>query len=385
MESSALEAQRAKHPELAEQLDNLVKFADAKLYHQLTVAVFKYLENPPFAVATPELAAELVAFFEGFLKPFEAKLDNVKYVQLLAIVCRPQEPAKALELLTPLEEKVSKHRDAKYLWQALMAEKQTMCGKYEAAKDLLESLGEQIDNAYDVDAAIQSNFHKSYALLHKHLSKPHAYFKSSLLYLAFTPLAAIPEETRAKLAFDIGVSALVAEEEFDFGELLQQELLKSLDGSPYAWIMDLLKAFGEGRFDMYDEAFTKNRAHIDATPELKAAEKDVLRWKMSALALIEMVFRKPKKQRRMTFEEVASHCRIELKEVEHLIMKTMCEKLIVGKIDEVASLVVVTWVKPRILDNTRIDVMRERMDAWAAQTGMLLDHLEEMTPELLVS
>ena len=52
---------------------------------------------------------------------------------------------------------------------------------------------------------------------------------------------------------------------------------------------------------------------------------------------------------------------------------------------QVNELVTVTWVKPRILDPVRIDLMRERMDAWASQTGLLLEHLEQVTPELLVS
>ena len=72
-------------------------------------------------------------------------------------------------------------------------------------------------------------------------------------------------------------------------------------------------------------------------------------------------------------------------QVEHLVMKSMCADLIRGQINEVNELVTVTWVKPRILDPVRIDLMRERMDAWASQTGLLLEHLEQVTPELLVS
>ncbi|CAE7948269.1 26S proteasome non-ATPase regulatory subunit 13 [Symbiodinium microadriaticum] len=74
-----------------------------------------------------------------------------------------------------------------------------------------------------------------------------------------------------------------------------------------------------------------------------------------------------------------------LRKVEHLVMRSMCAELIRGQIDEVSELVTVTWVKPRILDPVRIDLMRERMDAWASQTGLLLEHLEQVTPELLVS
>merc|ERR1712127_757080 len=124
---------------------------------------------------------------------------------------------------------------------------------------------------------------------------------------------------------------------------------------------------------------------IDKTADLKAAEEKVLRPKMCALALLELAFRKPKKQRRLGFGEIAEHCRVGPKEVEFLVMKAMCANLLKGQIDEVQGLVMVTWVKPRILDSARIDLMRERMDAWATQTGLLLEHLEEMTPELLVS
>jgi len=136
--------------------------------------------------------------------------------------------------------------------------------------------------------------------------------------------------------------------------------------------------------DMFQEVHdTLSQAIEDA--ELKAAEATVLRPKLAALALMELAFRKPKKQRRLSFEELATHCRVGPKEVEHLIMKAMCAQLIKGKIDEVAAVLIITWVKPRILDNARIDVMRERMDQWAQQTGLICEHLEEMTPELLVS
>jgi len=381
--SPALEAQKTAHPELGEQIDQMQKHFGTKLYHQLTQALLQYLVSEP--LAKPSAAGELLEFFQGFILPLEAKLDKVKWVQILAIICKPQPAEKALEIIAPFEANAAKSRDAKYMWQALRSEKLVQSGQTDAAKELLDSLSKEIAEAYEVDALIQSQLNKTNALLWKALSRPQDYYKSSILYLAFTPLASIPAEDRPKLAFDIGVAALVAEEEFNFGELLQQELLASLAGTPYEWLKELLQAFGEGKFDLFDAACSKHRSQIDATPELKAAETTVLRPKMCALALMELAFRKPKKQRRLTMAEIAEHCRVSAKEVEFLVMKAMCASLIRGQIDEVQQLVMITWVKPRILDNARIDMMRERMDAWSAQTGLLLDHLEEMTPELLVS
>merc|ERR1712194_878356 len=128
--------------------------------------------------------------------------------------------------------------------------------------------------------------------------------------------------------------------------------------------------------------------------ELKNAETTVLAPKMRALALMELAFRKITtlktqdndiKQRRLTFAEIAQHCRVQPNDVEFLVMKAMCAHLIKGKVDGVSQIVLVSWVKPRILDKPRIEMMRLRMDEWSQKTSILLNNFEEMTPELLIS
>jgi len=380
---SALQSQRKAHPELSEQLDTIQKHEAAKLYHQLTQELLNYLGQPCFAA--PSAADELLSFFKSYIKPLEAKFNKCHLLKILSIVCAVQKPEVALELIAPFEETTKEDRDSRLLWQILKADKLTQAAKFDEAKDALEALDKEITDAYEVDAYIQSQFHKTYAELWNKLERPQAYFKSSIMYLAFTPLQNIAEKDRPQLAFNIGLAALIAEEEFIFGELLQQEILTSLDGSPFAWIKDFLMAFGEGKFDLYDAALAKHKTELDKTAALKDKEATILRPKMAALALMELAFRKPKKQRRLSFQELSEHCRVGLKEVEHLVMKAMCAQLIKGKIDEVAQVVIISWVKPRILDNVRIDLMRDRMDQWGQQTSLLVQHLEEMTPELLVS
>mmetsp|Transcript_15933 Transcript_15933/g.34485 ORF Transcript_15933/g.34485 Transcript_15933/m.34485 type:complete len:391 (+) Transcript_15933:168-1340(+) len=380
---SALEEQKKKHPELSEQIDDLIQFHGQKLYHQLCEGLLAYLNSAPFL--EPAAADELAAFFQSFLKPLEQKFDKVKFVKLLGLVTQKQDPKKALELIAPFESSTKDHRDSRYMWQALKAEKLIGAGSTDEAKELLDTLSKEILVAYEVHAQIQSQVHKTNALLWKALGRPQDYFRSSILYLTYTPFAEIPEKERPRLAFEIGVSALIAPEEFEFGELVQQDLLTSLDSTENEWLKELLQAFSEGKFALFDAAVSKHKAKIDATPELKGCLETVLRPKMCALALLELAFRKPKKQRRLSFEELSEHCRVTVKEVEFLVMKAMCANLIKGQIDEVQQCVMVTWCKPRILDNARIDLMRERMDAWGQQSDLLLKHLEDMTPELLIS
>lgn len=379
METQILENQKAAHPELAPLLDKLIQYTNSKLYHQLTLTTIEYIQSPCFATGT-----ELVDLFEQFLKPFEKKVDPVSWVYILSIIARQKTPEDALALIAPFEVEKATHRDAYFLWKCLKGEKQVTSKKYEEAKENLEALGKEIDEAYDVDALVQSAFHKTYALLHKDLAQPDKFYKSSLQYLAYTPIDKISDKSLT--AFEISVAALIAEGEFDFGELVQKEVMKSLEGdAKYGWIMDFMNAFVEGKFEMYDEALAKHKAQIEGVPELKTGVTGVMRRKMQQLALMDFAFRRPKKQRRLNFKEIADHCRLGVPEVEALVMKTMAENLIIGKLDQVDQDVQISWVKPRILDKERMAMMRERMDAWASQTSMLLDHLEEMTPELLVS
>jgi 26S proteasome regulatory subunit N9 len=380
---NALEAQRKARPDLVGQLDTVQKFGTEKLYHQLTQALLEYLGNACFEQASA--AAELLAFFNGYIKSFQDKFNKLHTLKILAIVAKQQTPDVALELLAPFEESVKGDRDATWLLQILKSEKLVLAGKFDQAKDDLEKIDKSITDSYEVDAYLQSAFHKTYAMLWKTLGRPQEFFKSSILYLAFTPVSAIRVEERPRLAFEIGVAAMVAEEEFIFGDLLQQELLATLDGSEFAWVKDFLVAYGEGKFEMYDAALAKYKTQLEATPELKGKEETVLRPKMAALALIEFVFRKGKSERRIPFAQIAEHCRVDIKQVEQLLMKAMCAQLIKGKIDEVAQQVVITWVKPRILDIKRIDLMRDRMDQWMSLSDSVIQHLEEATPELLVS
>jgi len=309
----------------------------------------------------------------------------VCWVQILAVICKPQKPDAALELIEPFESLVENNKSAKKLWLVLKAEKLQLSGQTDPAKDILDTVGNEIEAAYEVPALIQSAFHKTNAMVWQSRSRYHEFYKSSILYLAYTPLASLSTEEKVKLAVEISVAALVAEEEFNFGELLRQDVLTSLEGTNSAWIKDLLTAFGEGRFDLYDAALEKHRTLIESTPDLQGTEQSVLRPKMTKLALMELAFRQPKKQRRLTFETIAQHCRVGPKDVEELAMKAMCANLIRGQIEEVKQIVVITWVKPRILDMTRISLMKQSIDEWSGTTGALLDHLEEMTPELLVS
>lgn len=84
---------------------------------------------------------------------------------------------------------------------------------------------------------------------------PQEYYTNSLLYLTYTPLADLSTPTKQALASDIGLSALLGINIYNFGELLQHPILASLEGTKYAWLPSLLRAFNAGNIAEFNTIF----------------------------------------------------------------------------------------------------------------------------------
>ncbi|CEL94089.1 unnamed protein product [Vitrella brassicaformis CCMP3155] len=379
-----LSAEAARVPEAAELISQIRGYYDSKYWHQLTDALFEYLQMPQVAGD----AAALLEFHHNFVRSVEKRINPLRMVQLLKIVCANQDADRALAILEPYEEVLKNQPEsnaAQMLWSCLKVHHMVAKGEYMECRDRLEVLQQQLEDTHGVDVAVSAAYHGAWADLHKAMGRPELYYASCLLWLAYTPIQNIPEGDRPKIACDISIAALQASDMFNFGELVNQPLVQSLKGTPeYSWVSDMLAAFNEGQLDLYDKAVQQHASTIQNS-ELKDVLNTTMRQKITLLALMELAFRKPKLQRKLDFGEIAAHCRVPVNEVEFLVMKAMANNLMRGAIDEVDKVVRVTWVRPRILDKARLALMRERISSWAQSARGLLINLEEVTPELLVS
>ena len=96
-------------------------------------------------------------------------------------------------------------------------------------------------------------------------------------------------------------------------------------------------------------------------------------------------FQAPEKNRRLQFAQISEHCHVPITEVETLIMTTMGTGLVAGVIDQVESSVVITRVKPRMLNPDRIRLLQTRIEGWATRADLLRDRMAQVTPELLMA
>ncbi len=62
-----------------------------------------------------------------------------------------------------------------------------------------------------------------------------------------------------------------------------------------------------------------------------------LKTKIKIMALLELIFNRPKNDRSVTFETIAKVTGLQVKDVETLVIKAMSKNLIKGSIDQVIA------------------------------------------------
>jgi len=168
------------------------------------------------------------------------------------------------------------------------------------------------------------------------------------------------------------------------GELVEQKVLKSLEGTEHDFLYQLIKACDVGDTSAYDSLIASNQDRINNIPEI-SRNLTLIKEKVSILGLVELVFQRSKGERNIPFSLIAERSKISSDEVELLAMRTMRLGLIKGVLDEVEQTFRVHWVKPRVLDLSRVDMIRNRLDTWTDNINTTLVEMEQTHPDLFAN
>ncbi|CAG7851380.1 Probable 26S proteasome regulatory subunit rpn9 [Serendipita indica DSM 11827] len=351
-------------------VDKFQRFYDRKLWHQLTLAVFEFLEHPdskPFQLEV----------YNKFVSDFQAKLDRLRLAQIGVKVSREisADSPQHVEFLVALKEKISvtDHPQAHALVLTSLAHAKLLFADAIGARTDLEEAGSLLENVDGVDKSVHAAYYEVKADYHKMKGEYAPYYKHSLLYLACVDIDKdLNGKQRFDRAKDLSLSALLADSIYNFGELIMHPILDSLKHTPEEWLGNLLFTFNEGniqKFDSLTPLFPKE-------PILQH-NFAFLRQKICLMALIETVFRRKASERTLTFQTIAEETQTPLGEVEHLVMKALSLKLIAGTLDEPAAKAHITWVQPRVLSRTQIEALAGSLTNWLEK----MDGLEGFVKE----
>ncbi|BBH02790.1 Proteasome component domain protein [Prunus dulcis] len=366
-----LESLRNAHPELSDWYNSLADLYQKKLWHQLTLKLEQFV-----ALAVFQAGDALIQLYHNFITDFETKINLLKLAHFAVIVSR-QYPEKeaAINYLEGVIEKLQATREQRIEEPILYIKMQIAIFKLEQedqkeCKKLLEDGKSTLDSMTDIDPSFRQEFAE--------------FYKSALLYLAYTSVESLSESFKLDLAFDLSLSALLGDNIYNFGELLAHPIIKSLLGTKVEWLYYILQAFNSGDLVRYQELCRVHNAALRAQPALVENEKKLLE-KINILCLMEIIFSRPSEDRTIPLSIIAERTKLSVEDVEHLLVKSLSVHLIEGIIDQVEETVHVSWVQPRVLGIPQIKSLRDRLDGWLDKVHTALLSIEAETPDLVAS
>lgn len=377
-----LENLMSTHPELAEPLAQLGELYHKKLWHQLTHKLQAVVKLPVFRQGDV-----LVQLYERFITDFELKLNLLTLAQIVVeISTLYQDRAVAIKFLEQLVAKLTEAKLPRAQQPILYARMQIAMQKLHSGdvlvcKEMLEEGKSALDSMSEVDPSVHALVHLVSSLYYKARQDFAEYYKSGMLYLAYTSTDSLDESNKMALAVDLSLAALLGDNIYNFGELLSHPVVKSLEGSEYVWVHELLQAFNAGDLDRYDALCTTHAAALNAQPALVQHERK-LREKITILCLMEIIFSLPATDRVIPLTVIGEKTKLDLDGVESLLMKSLSVHLIEGVIDQVDGTVRISWVQPRVLGLDQIRELRGRLDGWLDKVHSTLLLVDSETPEL---
>jgi len=276
---------------------------------------------------------------------------------------------KALAFMDRFANKAFLGDEARIMAQMICAELHLLAGRKETAWELITQVGPQVKalEGTGAESVVKGSFYRAEATYYKVAGPAGNFYRSTIQYLAHTPPSTLTAEKRLEIAVDVSLAALVATDVYNFGEVLAQHIVSELETAPaQRWVRDLLVVFNNGDVAGFNQLVNTHRAAFEGTVVL-AANMPLLKQKVALLCLMKVVFDRPPHERVIAFADIAAACKLDVDQVEWLVMRAFSQELLRGTIDQVDGVVNISWLLPRVLDLQQTAVLDGKLVAWKAK------------------
>jgi len=103
----------------------------------------------------------------------------------------------------------------------------------------------------------------------------------------------------------------------------------------------------------------------------------VLEEKIKIMSFLELIFELPKNKRIVDFKAVADVAKLNIAEVEYLLMRVLNLELIKGEIDQIEGKLYIDWIIPRFMNKERIVSLSRKFEDWNKDVDQTLKRVED--------
>ncbi len=86
--------------------------------------------------------------------------------------------------------------------------------------------------------------------------------------MAYTPGSELSHEEKRDLSIKLGMAILLGKNIFNIMELLDKDILQSLKGTDFEWLLVLLNTLGHGQIAAFETAIQQNNDYISRFPNI---------------------------------------------------------------------------------------------------------------------
>lgn len=340
-----------------------------KLWHQLTIKLLAFVRRPEAA------REDLVALYDNFIIDFETRLNPLLLMEIATqIVEQKKTPEDKLSFLTSMKEKVKTNQEASILASILICRVRLVQKDLLAVKAILEEVSPLVDAETGV-TAVHGRYFQLSSEFHQLMGDHNQYYRDALRFLGCVDMESQPRDLLKNMAFALSLAALLGDNVFNFGELLQHPVVAFVQ-KEMPDVYNVLNAFNTGDVTLFESL----KPQWSTQPDLQKAEKH-LREKIRLMALMDMAFQSSTGV--LDFENVARRVVLPIEEVELLVMKALSKDLVKGTINEVDKKINLTWVQPRVLDKKQIQGLRDKIDLWCKEVRTIEHLLEDRAVDIV--
>ena len=387
------------HTELSEKYTEISTLCRSKLWHQLTMSIQTFINNPETNLrTTPEGTNSFLALYDKVVLCVDKKLNPLSLASIASSVAdsllrSDGTAAKAvlenlLEKKTRLGVPATLYTESKLnLLLLVLMEQQPpddidMPTALQPVKESIKKNAALLQElAVETSSSLVHSAHYECSMKYrKAVGPPEAFYQEAISYLNYTSIETM--EDPQSLAVDLSLAALTGDGVFNFGQIVTKPILGVLKGTSYDWLVELIHTMANGNVEAFHTLTSRYAQDIQAQPALvnRAA---VVKEKIALLALVNMVFDRPSNERTLTFQEMAERIQTDhVPDVELVVMRALSLKLMEGWLDQVSQEFQVTWVMPRVLTNDQMKEMGSRFAEWAVKVSKTKDYMDDNTPSL---
>ena len=279
----------------------------------------------------------------------------------------PQNVTERTKLINSQREIFGRNEVALEYLNILEASVLIHAGNFEEGVTILKKSETVIEAFREIPKIVYSVLQQTKSLFYWHKKDFDNFYSVAVKWLAYLDEKKLTHEQQVEFAEHILIAGLINNETLSFGNLIEHSIFNVLKNHPQKKIVfDVIAIFCKGEVDVFDRHFTQNQA-VFRELNLINSNVDKLKRKIKVIAFYDSVFFNQKQnfeQLSLSFQEIAQIVKIDLREVEQLIVYVLSIGIFQGYIDGLNQKFYISRIKAQEMDKDRLVQLKSNFENW---------------------